>query len=158
MTGRDLLKQVKAHPAVTSSIPLEAEIQWPHLQYEAGELFVQFFFCHTNVHERQMYIMPPRYVVKLAYPFQRVILLADLTLLAPYGERCQSASIAEINLTQPDFSYNAELLFHNVDLILAQYGKQGIVSSESLTEHNHLIRKLVPAQHHAFYFEPAQGR
>lgn len=156
MTCKELIKKVRTHPAVVSSIPIEAEMQWPRLLWENGALFVQFFFCYTELEGRTLRMEAPRYRVKLRYPFQRVVLLEDL---ACRQDAC-SGSPSNIELTgkaQANIRENGKALFQTIDEILAQFEERETVNPALLAEQDRLLQRLVPPARHALYFDPAQG-
>lgn len=156
MTCKELIRKVRTHPAIASSVPMEAEMQWPRLLWENGALFVQFFFCYTELEGQTLRIQAPRYRVKLRYPFQRVVLLEDL---ACREEAC-SDSPSNIELTgeaQANIREDGKALFQTIDKILDQFKERESVSPALLAEQDRLLQRLVPPAQYALYFDPEQG-
>lgn len=156
MTCQELIQTVRTHPAVTSSVPLEAEMQWPRLMWESGTLYVQFLFCYTEINEQILRIEPPRYLVKLDYPFQRVVLLKDLRCRQE-SRPCPPSNVELTEKIQARIRDTGKALFRTIDTILSRFEERGDVESTLLAEQDRLLKQLVPQEQQAFYFDPVQG-
>lgn len=151
MTGKECIHKIQRHPAVTAVVPLEEGLQWPAFTMEHGKLCAQVYFCHTRLDGAFLRIDPPRYVCKLSYPFEHIILLEDLAYREGLLKQPGWLALPKENVSA--LLEQSQGLFHSLDQLLKQYAEKKSVDRVVWEEYHARLVQIVPPEHLTFYFQ-----